>query len=70
MAKIWRIVVWAALGLLIAGIVLGGAGWLTGASLTRMADILYGGADGAKAAAQTVLEQGSEVLRSVLGIFG
>ena len=70
MAKIWRIVVWAALGLLIAGIVLGGAGWLTGASLPRMADILFGGTDEAKAAAQAVLEQGSETLQSVLGIFG
>lgn len=42
MAKVWRIVLWLALGLAAAGLVLGGAGWLTGASPERIYDIVSG----------------------------
>ena len=69
MSKAWRIFLWAAGILLVAGIVLGGAGWLTGASLPRMADILFGGMDEARAAAQAALDRGVDVLRSVADIF-
>lgn len=46
MTKAWRIVLWIVLVLAVAGAVLGGVGWLTGASHVRMADILFGGMDG------------------------
>ena len=69
MSKAWRIFLWAAGILLAAGIVLGGAGWLTGASLPRMADVLYGGTDEARAAAQAALERGADALRSVASLF-
>lgn len=55
MTKAWRVVIWIALALLVAGVVLMGAGWLTGASLPRMADMVFGGADAAKAAAHGLL---------------
>ena len=57
MTKAWRIVGWIVLSLLVAGVVLAGAGWLTGASLPRIADMAFGSADAAKAAGQDVLEQ-------------
>ena len=40
MTKAWRVVLWIVLALLAAGIVLAGAGWLTGASPLRMAEQL------------------------------
>ena len=55
MTKAWRVVLWIALALLVAGVVLMGAGWLTGASLPRMADMVFGSADAAKSAAHDLL---------------
>ena len=63
MAKVWKIVLWCVLFLLAAGIVLGGVGWLTGASLPRMADTVYGGMEEAKAAAKDTLKQGVEQMQ-------
>ena len=65
MAKVWRIVLWCALLLLAAGVVLGGVGWLTGASVPRMADTVFGGMEEAKAAAKAALAHGSETLQSL-----
>ena len=65
MAKVWRIVLWCALLLLASGVVLGGVGWLTGASLPRMADTVFGGMEEAKAAAHAAVEQGVEQLQSL-----
>ncbi len=70
MSNTWRIVLWIAGILLAAGIVLGGAGWLTGASLPRMADVLFGGMEEARAAAQAALDRGLDLLRSAAALFG
>ena len=70
MSNAWRIVLWIAGILLAAGIVLGGAGWLTGASLPRMADVLFGGVEEARAAAQATLDRGLDLLHSAAALFG
>ena len=61
---------WIAGILLAVGIVLGGVGWLTGASLTRMADILFGGTEEAYAALNAVLARGTEMIRQITELFG
>ena len=65
MAKVWRIVLWCVLILLAAGILLGGAGWLTGASVTRMADTVFGGMEEARTAAHAAVEQGIDTLQGL-----
>ena len=70
MSKAWRVFLWIAGILLAAGIVLGGAGWLTGASPVRMADVLFGGTEEARAAAQAALDRCADLLRSVTALFG
>lgn len=74
MTKAWRIVLFITGGLVLAGLVLAGVGWLTGASPLRMADILYGGVDGVRAAAQTawetVLARLSGAWQTLLAFFG
>ena len=43
MSRVWRVVLFIALALVAAGIVLMGAGWLTGASAPRIAELVFGG---------------------------
>ena len=62
MTKAWRVVLWIVLALLAAGIVLAGAGWLTGASPLRMAEQLFGGVDEVQAAVNSIAIQAEEVL--------
>jgi len=66
MTRAWRVVLWIVLALLAAGIVLAGAGWLTGASLPRMAELLFGGVEEAGAAAGVVASRATELI-SALG---
>ena len=49
MTRFWKIILWIFGILLIAGIVIGGAGLLTDASPDRMAELLYGGWDNVRA---------------------
>ena len=69
MAKVWRIVGWAVLILLVAGIVLGGAGWLSGASLPRMIDLVFGGGAAARIAASTAMGRITGLLQQVAALF-
>ena len=69
MAKAWRIVGWIVLILLVAGIVLGGAGWLTGASLPRMIELVFGGTDGAKAAVEGLFSRTTSALEQLSSTF-
>ena len=69
MAKVWRIVGWAVLILLVAGIVLGGAGWLSGASLPRMIDLVFGGGAAARSAASTAMGRITGLLQQVAALF-
>lgn len=66
MTRAWRVVLWIVMALLAAGIVLAGAGWLTGASLPRMAELLFGGVEEAGAAAGAVVSRAMELI-SALG---
>ncbi len=43
MSKMWRIVLYAAAALLGLGLVLLGAGWLTGGSVSRITELVFGG---------------------------
>lgn len=43
MSKVWRGVFFAVLALLAAGVVLMGAGWLTGGSIPRIVELVFGG---------------------------
>lgn len=70
MSKAWKVFLWIAGILLAAGIVLGGAGWLTGASPVRMADVLFGDVESARASAQAALGRFTDLLRSVAALFG
>ena len=69
MTKIWRIVGWIVLTLVAAGLVLGGIGWLTGASPIRMIDMVFGGADAAKAAAADALDRAVGLWDGVKSMF-
>ena len=69
MAKVWRIVGWAVLILLVAGIVLGGAGWLSGASLPRMIDLVFGGGAAARSAALAATDRIAGLLQQVAALF-
>ncbi len=73
MTKAWRIVLWTALALVVAGAVLGGIGWLTGASPVRMADVLFGGTDGfyaaLHAAADTALARLTGAWQALVSLF-
>lgn len=43
MSRMWRIVLFAAAALLGLGLVLLGAGWLTGGSVSRIVELVFGG---------------------------
>ena len=57
MSKAWRIVLFIVLGLLAAGVVLAGAGWLTGASLVRIEELVLGGKGGLQTWLQTGVDR-------------
>ena len=57
MKHYWKIVLIVCVLLLLAGIVIGGAGYLTGASPDRIAELLYGGWDGLRSAVESLLAQ-------------
>lgn len=43
MNRAWRLVLFLALALVVAGVVLLGAAWLTGASIPRIVELVFGG---------------------------
>ena len=43
MSKVWRFVLYLAAALVIAGVVLLGAAWVTGASIHRIVELVFGG---------------------------
>ena len=46
MSRAWRTILYIVLGLLVAGVVLLGAAWLTGASVERIETLVLGGPGG------------------------
>lgn len=73
MTKIWRVVIWIVLLLFALGLVLGGMGWLTGASLPRMAEMVFGGRAAANEAVSTaggrLVAAARELLQQLRGTF-
>lgn len=57
MKHYWKIVLILCALLLLAGIVIGGTGYLTGASPNRIAELLYGGWDGLLSAVKSLATQ-------------
>ena len=49
MTKSWRIIFWLAAALLVVGLVLAGAGWLSGASTGRIVNEVFGSKAGLQA---------------------
>jgi hypothetical protein len=65
MTRYWKIVLTLVCVLLIAGIVIGGAGILTDASPDRIAELLYDGWDGVRDALDSLLARLTAVFQSV-----
>ena len=70
MSKLWKAVGVTALALFILGLVLCGAGWLTGASPARMAELIFGGTDAAVEAGKAAMTRLSDLWRSVAADVG
>ena len=66
MAKAWRTVLLAVLVLLAAGVVLMGAAWLTGASVPRIVELVFGGQAGLDAWAQSALRRVQAIWTGVI----
>ena len=49
MGKAWRIVLTVVIALLVIGLVLVGAAWITGASPARIVELVFGGREGLEA---------------------
>ena len=49
MGKAWRIVLTVVIALLVIGIVMVGAAWITGASPERIVELVFGGQEGLEA---------------------
>ena len=66
MKRYWKIVIAIVLLLLLAGIVLAGTGLLTGASPSRIAELLFGGWEGLIAAVEGQVESAAGAANAVL----
>lgn len=69
MGRIWRIVLTVVVFLVVAGLVLIGAAWLTGASLVRIEELVFGGTAGFEAWRQTALQTAQSLWDAVTGFF-
>ena len=70
MGKAWRIVMTVVVFLAVAGVVLIGAAWLTGASPVRIVELVFGGRAGLEARWNAALNAARSVWGSVTGFFG
>lgn len=68
MSRAWRIVGTIILIIIVAGIVAGGIGLLTGASLDRMVENVFGGWEALEAIVNTVMGELGEMLPGQYGI--
>ena len=69
MGRAWRIVLTVVVFLLVAGVVLMGAAWLTGASPARIAELVFGGPEGLRAWWENTLRSVQAVLDALTGFF-
>ncbi len=70
MGKAWRIVMTVVVFLAVAGVVLIGAAWLTGASPVRIVELVFGGREGLEAWWADAGNAARSVWGSVTGFFG
>ena len=68
MIKAWRIIGTIILIIIVAGIVAGGIGLLTGASLDRMVENVFGGWEAVELIVNTLLEQVEGSLPQNIGV--
>ena len=68
MSKAWRVVMILILVLFVAGIVCGGIGLLTGASLDRMVENVFGGWEALEAMLDVLLGELNEVAPGQYGV--
>ena len=69
MGKAWRIVLTVVVFLAVAGIVLMGAAWLTGASPARIAELVFGGPEELRAWWDNTLTSVQAVWDALTGFF-
>ena len=70
MGKAWRIVMTVVVFLAVAGVVLIGAAWLTGASPVRIVELVFGGREGLETWWADARNAARSVWGSVTGFFG
>ena len=69
MTRAWRIVLWIAAALFAAGLVLAGAGWLSGASTGRIVNEVFGSRAGLQTELDAVLAQLRSLLDGLRNLF-
>ena len=69
MTRSWRIILWIAAALLAAGLVLAGAGWLSGASTGRIINEVFGNRAGLTAELDGVKAQFLALLKDLGNLF-
>lgn len=68
MTRTWRIVLWIAAALFAAGVVLAGAGWLSGASTSRIINEVFGNKAGLLAEMDAVKARLLAMLKTLQGL--
>jgi len=66
MNRAWRLVLFLALALVVAGVVLLGAAWLTGASIPRIVELVFGGQAELEAWFGAVMDRAAALWTAVL----
>ena len=69
MGRAWRIIMTVVVFLAVAGIVLIGAAWLTGASPVRIVELVFGGRAGLETWWNAAMNAARSVWESVTGFF-
>lgn len=67
MTRVWKIVFWFSVTMLTIGLVLAGAGWLTGASSNRIIETCFGSTDAIRTIVIDYFTKGTETIHSFIG---
>lgn len=70
MGKAWRVVLTVVIALLVIGIVLVGAAWITGASPDRIVELVFGGQAGLEARLETIKNTAQNMWDSFTAFLG
>ena len=69
MGRAWRIVLTVVVFLAVAGVVLMGAAWLTGASTERIVELVFGGPEGLQRWWETAVRSAEAIWNGLAGFF-